>query len=134
MIPLAIIPIIARIKNWWGGNWKALLAMLAFSSVVSVGVGAYKIGKQGERLDNLVAINRELASDLKKAKASRDAEIARSIEMQETITLIAGSSDEANRRLRELEKTNAEIKTFLANRTPDAMRGLLTGDTRAKSR
>lgn len=121
-------------RGWVVENGKALLVLLAFSSVVTVGVGAYQMGRAGERLDRLVELNRGLADALENEQVARDIEHQNSIAMQEQLNIVIGSSDEANRRLRELEKINVEVKDFLSTRTPDAMRGLLTGKDPAAAR
>lgn len=122
-----MIAIARTLLGLGASNWKALLAVFAFTCAVSLSVGAYQMGKQGERLETVVELNRSLSSDLKRAEIARNAEQANAIEAQAKLDLIASSSTEANKRLRELERSHAEVKEFIALSTPAAMRGLLTG-------
>lgn len=108
-----------------GAKWQPLIVAFAFSCAVSLAVGAYQLGRQGERLKTVVETNERLIKSADDAEAARDAEQKNAVEMQTKLDLITGSSEEANRRLRELERNNAEIKEFMAVRTPDAARGLL---------
>lgn len=128
---------ILAISRAWGvvlKSWKPLLVVFAFSCAVTLAVGAYRLGQQGERLDTVVATNRGLADALEKAEIAREIEQAHAAELQVKLDVIAASSDEANARLRQLEKSNAEVKEFLSTRTPDAMRGVLTGKNTSATR
>lgn len=125
---------IARAWAKLSDSWKPLLVVFAFSCAVTLAVGAFQLGKQGERLDTVVALNRGLAEALKKADAAREAEQSNALEAQAKLEIIASSSSEANRRLKELERSHAEVKEFIALSTPAAMRGLLTGKNTAAAR
>ena len=101
------------------------LAVLAISIPLSFGV--FTLGKQAERLGHLTEANKQWGVAFDKMEEARELEREIAQGYQNRVSELAASSNESNRRLKTLERQNAEVKSILDTRVPDDLRRLLDG-------
>lgn len=120
-----MIAIARTLLGFGASNWKALLTVFAFTCAVSLGVGAYQMGKQRAALQVMADTNNKWQEAWAMMEKARAIEIDNTEHMRKRIDEINASAAEGNQRLKELERSNADVKSFLDARIPHDLRGLL---------
>lgn len=115
------------LRAWGGviGSWKSLLVVFAFSCAVTLAVGAHQLGKQRATLQAMADTNNKWQEAWTMMEKARVIEIENTEHMRKRIDEINASAAEGNQRLKELERSNADVKSFLDARIPHDLRGLL---------
>lgn len=101
----------------------ALVFILALTSTVTLCYGTYKLGKQGEQLEQLAEANKKWADAWSKMTELRAVEAENAKQLQLKLDAIVYSSHSAKQKLKELERNNEEVRDFLDTRLhPDLER------------
>lgn len=119
---------LAVFRSAWASivdNWKPLLVVFAFSCAATLAVGAHQLGKQRSNLQAMAETNAKWQRAWATMEKARSIEAANTAHMRERIDEINASTAEGNHRLKELERSNADVKEFLDARIPTDLRGLL---------
>lgn len=103
----------------------AALGVLALTSTVSLMAGAYNIGKQRQELATLAATNKKWADAWGKMSQVREMEQRNAADLQAKIDAISQGARDDSDRLKELERSNEEVRNILNTRLPDDLRRLL---------
>lgn len=103
----------------------ALLVILALTSVLSLCYGTYKLGKQTEQLEELATANKLWAEAFDKMNELRKLEHENSVALQKTLNEISSLSHADKQRLKELERTNEEVRALLDTPLHDDLKRLL---------